>query len=171
MRTTAFDAALFHRRHRSVAIDPSPTLRLRLRVYLTRGMLDRRIATGSACESSAALALRAAQLIDPRTRRQTARALYGIVEYVERVGSRPAFTAVVVDRRAVRSSRHAILGLAERLEGGAPAAPRGVALARMLLTDGIGPLFNANSRQTAIEAIWSIGDALEDGELDAIAVE
>ena len=160
MRTDAFEAAPFHRRERSAAIDHP--LMLRLRVYLTRGRLDRRIAAGSACGSSAALALRADQLIDPRTRRQTARALHGIVKYAERVGSRAVLTAVVVDRRVVLSSRHAILGLAERLEGEAPAAPRGVALARIFLTDGIGPLFNANSQQTVIEAIWSIEDALED---------
>jgi hypothetical protein len=160
MRTDAFEAAPFHGRQRAAAIDRH--LMLRLRVYLTRGMLDRRIAAGSAWESSAALALRARQLIDPRTRRQTAQAFYAIVKYAERVGLRPVLTAVVVDRRAVLRNRHALLGLAERLEGGAPAAARGVALARVLLTDGIGPLFNANSRETVIEAVWSIEDALED---------
>jgi hypothetical protein len=169
MRTDAFEAAPFHRRERAAAIDHP--LILRLRVYIARGTLDRRIAAGSPYWSSATLALRAGQLVDPRTLRQTARALYGIVRYAERVGSRPALTAVVVDRRAVLSSRHAILGLAERLEGEAPMAPRGVALARIFLTDGIGPLFNANSQQTVIEAIWSIEDALEDGGLDRVADE
>jgi hypothetical protein len=164
MRTDAFEAAPFHRRERSISADPP--LALRLRVYITRGMLDRRIAAGGPYWSSATLALRAGQLVDPRTRRQTARALYGIVRYVERLGARPVLSAVVVDRRAVLRGRHAILGLAERLEGEAPAAARGVALARVLLTDGVGPLFNRNSQQTVIEAIWGIEDALEEGGPD-----
>jgi hypothetical protein len=167
MRTDAFEAAPFHRRDRSTSIHPPPTLRLR--VYATRGGLDRRIAAGGDCWSSDALALRAAQLIDPRTRLQTAMALYGIVKYVERLGSRPIFSAVVIDRRAVLRGRHAILGLAERLEGEAPVTARGVALARVLLTDGIGPLFNRNSQQTVIQAIWRIEDALEGADLDTPA--
>ena len=32
------------------------------------------------------------------------------------------------------------------------------------LTDGLGPLFNPNSQETMVQAVWNIEDALEAGE-------
>ncbi len=135
---------------------------------MTRGKLDREIADGRLCESSAQLALRSRQLVSPRERRQLARDLRGAVAYVDRMDSRPTISAVVIDRGAVRSARQAIVRLAERLEGWAPVSPRGVALVSVLLTDGLSPLFNANSEQSAIEAIWEIDDALEVSAFDPV---
>ncbi len=159
MRASAHQAALLQRRGRSISVQAP--LRLRLRVYLTRPRLDRQIAVGGACAVSAALELRARQLSSPRIRLQLARNLRGVVEYVDRRGSRPALSAVVIDRHAVASGRHAILGLAERLEAEDPVSPRGVVLVRRLLSDGLGPLFNRNSQQTVIQAVWNIVEALE----------
>jgi hypothetical protein len=135
---------------------------------MTRGKLDREIADGCMCESSTALALRARQLVSPRERRQLARDLRGAVAYVDRVGSRPTISSVVIDRAAVRSARQAIVRLAERLEGWAPVSPRGVALTRALLTDGLSPLFNPNSDRSAIEAMWEIDDALDVSAFDPV---
>lgn len=151
---------------RSKPAGPSPALRAR--VYMTRGKLDREIAGGRLCESSAALALRARQLVSPRERRHLARDLRGAVAYVDRVDSRPTISAVVIDRAAVRSARQAIVRLAERLEGWAPVSPRGVARVSVLLTDGLSPLFNPNSAQSAIEAMWEIDDALEVSAFDPV---
>jgi hypothetical protein len=137
---------------------------LRLRVYLTRPWLDRRIARGGAGTESAALELRARQLTSTRTRSQLARELRGLVEYAERAGSRPTFSAVVIERRAVTRGRHAILGLAERLEGRDPVSARGITRVRRLLTDGLGPFFNPRSEQTVIQVVWNIEDALQEGE-------
>jgi hypothetical protein len=149
-------------------------LALRLRVYLTRGVLDRQIAAGRLHDSTAALAVRAGQLTDPQTLRQLARGLHRIVNYVERSASHPIFTAVVIDRGAVMGARHAILGLAERFEGPAPVSPRGVALAQLLLTDGVSPLFNRHSDRTVVQAIWEVQDALDvnvpESGLDAASV-
>ncbi len=131
---------------------------------MTRPWLDREIAAGSTDGASAALELRARQLTCTRTRRQLARQLRELIEYAERVGSRPMFSAVVIDRRAVSSGRHAILGLAERLEGEEPVSPRGITLVRRILTDGLGPLFNPRSEQTVIQVVWNIEDALGEGE-------
>jgi hypothetical protein len=136
-------------------------LALRLRVYLTRGRLDRQIAAGRRYDSTAALAVRAGQLTRPRTLQQLAGALHRIVSYVDRAGSFPIFTAVVIERGAVMSGRHAILGLAERFEGPAPVSPRGVALAQLLLSDGLSPLFNRRCDRTVIQAIWEVQDALD----------
>ncbi len=162
MRTSAYEAAPFHRRAQSSSVGASPTLRLR--VYITRPWLDRQIAARGTCTATAALELRARQLTCARNRRQLARQLREIVKYAERIGSRPIFSAVVIDRRAVLNGKHVILGLAERLEGPAPVSPRGITRVQRFLTDGLGPLFNPNSQETMVQAAWNIEDALEAGE-------
>jgi hypothetical protein len=166
MRTTAFEAGYSQRARSGSAGSP---LLLRLRVYLTRGRLDRRIAAGLPCGSTPALALRARQLSHPSTLRQIADQLRGIVGYVDRLGSRRTVSAVVVERAAVRSGRHAILGLAERLEGTAPTSPKGIALAQVLLTDGLSPMFNRYCERTVTEATWEVQDALGPVGVDPVA--
>lgn len=165
-RFASFDAAPTPLRNRSNPV--AVPLALRLRVHLTRGRLDRQLASGRLCESTAALALRARQLGDPRQRREVARDLRGIVDYVDRVGASRVISAVVIDRRAVRDGRPAILGLAQRLEDAAPVSFRGVALTRVLITDGLSPLFNPDSGQTVAEAISRIGDALKVSAFDPV---
>jgi hypothetical protein len=128
---------------------------------LRRWKLDRLIADGRPCTSTQALALRARQLVAPHTRRQAAGNLRGIVDYADHAGYGRIVSAVVVDRAAVRSSREAILGLAERLEGPEPVSPRGVATVQTLLTDGIeSPLFNPHCKRTVVEAVWEAADLL-----------
>jgi hypothetical protein len=136
-------------------------LTLRLSVCLRRWKLDRLIADGRPCTSTAALALRARQLVDPRTRRHLAGSLREIVDYADHAGYGWIASAVVIERAAVRSGREAILGLAERLEGPAPVSPRGVASVQTLLTDGIeSPLFNRYCQRTVLEAVWEAADLL-----------
>jgi hypothetical protein len=154
--------ALRVRRSRRRAISAGASLALRLRVLVTRGRLDRQIAVGRTCAPAATLALRARQLSDPRTRQRTAENLRGVVAYVDRLGSRPDFSAVAIQRAAVRAGREAILGLADRLERGAPVSPRGVVLARTLLADGVSsPIFNPDCGRTVAQAVWDIADVLE----------
>ncbi len=168
MRMTAFEAVPLHSSDRSTSADAP--MALRLRVYVSRGRLDRQIAAGCPCESTAALALRARQLTQPRTRQQIARDLRGVVAYVDHLGSRRMLTAVMIERRAVRTGKQPILGLAERLEGSAPVSPRGVVLARTLLTDGLSPLFNPYCERTVTQAIWEIEDAFEGSGLAPAAL-
>ncbi len=160
---------LRHQRRSSGGESPSPgssgdtidvALSLRLRVRLTRGGLDRQIAAGRPCDATPARSLRARQLADPGTRRQIARDLRGVIEFADRCGSHTLITPVVIDRRAVRAGREAIVGLAERLEGATPVRAEGVALARCLLTDGASPLFHRGCGQTVAEAVWAVADAL-----------
>lgn len=153
-----------HRNDRSHSLATGPSPKLRLRVYLTRGTLDRRIASGQPYLSTSALALRAQQLAEPRTRRQVARTLRKIVEHADHRMAGSVFSSVVVEPVAVRNARHPILGLAERLESPAELNPAGVARAQMLITDGLSPLFDRNCPRTATEAIYEVQDALE-GEL------
>jgi hypothetical protein len=146
----------------SMRVHNDAALKLRLSVCFTRGKLDRLIAEGHPCAETAALNLRARQLVDLDTRRQAAASLRSIVGYADRAGSGWLVSAVVIERAAVRSGREAILGLAERLEGPAPVSPRGVAQVQTLLTDGLrSPLFNRHCRRTIVEAVWEAADLLD----------
>jgi hypothetical protein len=134
--------------------------RLRLKVYVTRGALDRQIAAGRPYKSTAALALRSSQLVEPRTRRGIARRLREIVDYADYRATHRVISSVVVEPIAVRLARHSVLGLAERMEGPDPVSPVGVASAEVLLTDGLSPFFNPHCERTVTEAIWEVQDAL-----------
>ena len=140
---------------------PVADFKLRLKVRLSRPRLDREIADRGVHELSPALALRAQQLVEPRTRRGAARNLRDIVKFVDRAGMGRISSAVVIERRAVRIGREAILGLAERLEGAAPVSPRGVARVQILLTDGRdSPFFNPHCGCTVADAIWAAAELL-----------
>jgi hypothetical protein len=134
------------------------SLALRLRVRLGRGGLDRQLADAPVCDLTRALALRSRQLTDRRTRQELARSLREIVDRVE--APPRLMSADVIDRAAVRVGREPLLGLAERLEASGPVNPRGVALAKMLLTDGLSPLYNRFCERSVTEAVWEIQDDL-----------
>jgi hypothetical protein len=166
-----FHAVPLHRDGRSTTATPTEaSLRLRLRVYVARGTLDRQIAAGRPYKSTAALALRARQLCDPRTRKQVARSLREIVDYADHRVSHRVISAVVVEPVAVRRARHPILGLAERLEGPGQVNPAGVARAQLMLTDGLSPLYNRNCPRTVTQAIYEVQDALE-AHLGAVTLD
>ena len=135
---------------------------LRLKVYLRRGRLDRQLVAGHPHDAAAELTLRARHLTNPRTQRDIARNLRGIVRYVDRQQSRKGISCVVISPRAVRAGRTAICELAEQLERGAPVNPRGIVLAQTLLTDGVSPLFNPYCHQTVGEATREVQEALEE---------
>jgi hypothetical protein len=114
---------------------PHPVLRLH--VALLRSRLDSALAAGADPCDSHVLALRAGQLVDARLRRRLARSLRRAIESGwERRG-----TGVPVSRAAVVEARPALLALADDLVELRAPAPRGVALALQLLTDGTGPLY------------------------------
>jgi len=158
-RNIAFDAAPSHRGDRSTSTGAPRGLRLK--VFVTRGRLDRQIAAGHRCEGSAELALRARQLSDSRTQQELAHNLRGIIDYVDRRGSRKVISSVIVERAAVRRGRSAILDLAEQLERVAPVNPRGIVLARVLITDGLSPLFNPHCERSVTEAAQEVQEALQ----------
>jgi hypothetical protein len=135
-------------------------LALRVTVFVTRGALDQKIAGAHRDESSAALELRTRQLIHPRSRQRVAQYLRGIVDSAARIGSRRVLSAAVIDPAAVTGGRRPILRLAQQLEGRAPVSARGVVLARALLTDGCGPLFNPACGRSVDQAVAEAEDAL-----------
>ena len=137
-------------------------LRQRVKVYIGRARFDRQIAAGHPFDADADLALRARQLVAPRSQHQLARNLRGILRYVERTPSRRTISAVVIEPRAVRMGRSAIIDLAEQLERAAAVNPRGIVLAKALLTDGLSPLFDPRSDRTVTEAVREVHRALEE---------
>jgi hypothetical protein len=133
----------------------------RLRLIIARRRLDRELADGLAANSSDIHQLRASQLMDPRTRRRLARSLRRAVAEAERV-PRPGFGAAVpVLRREVSTCREALIGLSERLERPGPVNPRAVARTLVLLTDGLGPLYNRDSKRSLTDFVWWIADGFK----------
>jgi KUP system potassium uptake protein len=121
--------------------------------------LDGRLAAGEDPLGDPGLAARARQLVAMRARRRIARSLErvcsGSPERARLSG------AVPVDRRAVEVARPALLQLARALRSRASVAPRGVALARGLLTDPYSALYRPAYRdelyEVARETLFALG--------------
>lgn len=123
--------------------------------------LDKALAAGISPDSTAALSLRAAQLINARTRRRLARSLRQVVDDATR--PRPFIRGphVSVCRQKVLASRELLLELVERLGSQEPVDARGVAKTRLLLTGAVDALYDrprADNLEPALEAAL---DALE----------
>jgi hypothetical protein len=148
--------------------DPSivASHRLHLRVWATRGRLDRALAAGAAADHSAELALRATQLSRPATRRSIAAMLSNVLEAaaeppgaVEREAP-----AQAVNRAAVVQALDDLIALIVRLrDDEAPASAQGIAQAHLLAVDSRGPLYGrapASALIAAIELAQSTLDTL-----------
>lgn len=128
------------------------SVRLRLRVSLRRGTLDRELADGRDPHVSAELGLRAMQLTNDAIRRRLACALRGIVAEAERG---PRFSAAVpVCRPNVAPWAEGLLGLADVLQRPGAVNPCGVARALAMITDGAGPLYNPGAAQSVGDVVW-----------------
>jgi hypothetical protein len=117
-----------------------PRLRDHLAAHWLGYRLDRALAEGVAPETSAPLALRAQRLTEPDRRWSTAGALRRIIR--EAADNRRAkFGSVRPNPRAVLAASRELSNLADTLDDPGPVAAGGVAQARLLLTDGGGPLY------------------------------
>jgi hypothetical protein len=86
------------------------------------------------------LAARARQITSPRSRRQLAAGLAGVVRSSRAHG--PAWTAAARPSLTdVVEARGVIAALERRLRSSEPVAAQGVAMVRALLIDGNGPLY------------------------------
>jgi HAMP domain-containing protein len=125
------------------AATAAPVLPARAFAMLRHSALDRRLAAGADATGDRQLAVRAWQITRTSVRERVAAALDAILIDAER--PRPHHgAAVCVCGEEVEVARDEILRLAERLRDRRPVRPRGVALARQLLTDGVGPLYVAS---------------------------
>jgi hypothetical protein len=116
----------------------------RLHATVRSTSLDARLASGSRPESRWLLAVRAAQLVEPRHRALLADAWDRVLLQARGAGRR-APAAVPVQRGRVLAAAEQIADLVAALRRPGPMPARGVALADVLLTDGAGPVYSARS--------------------------
>jgi hypothetical protein len=134
-------------------------LAVRIHVSTHRLSLDRELARGDNPLYSAALALRARQLVEPRTRERLAAAVERLVECAQRT---PALSEIVwVPHREILETRSELLGLASRLRDARPVYARGVAMVSRLIHDGTGPAFTPHAGAAMRRAIAAAANALE----------
>ena len=141
MTTTTISSRL----HRHDRPDDSGSLvdsaALRMRVAMKRDALTRELAAGAPPELSPELALRAAQLVSPRKRRQFARTWQATLKEVHQPPLARAYYSIV-RRGAVIDAEDAINALIARLTAGQPVAARGMASLNRVMTDGMdSPLY------------------------------
>jgi hypothetical protein len=148
-----------HGLHRDT-VEPRPVrLRDRIAARVRAFDLDRRLAEGVAPERSAALALRAHRLVDPRYGERLARRLHAVVH--EAVFGRVGRVSIPVRLDAVADAAADIDELAGRLRAPGGASVRGIAQVRLLLSDGAGPLYSSRAGEDLGAAVRRARAALE----------
>jgi hypothetical protein len=133
----------------------------RLWVKLHRHRLDHQLADGLDPLDLTERALRATQLAAMPAQRRTARSLRRVVKEAGRPTGLALEATIPVSQRAVLTWRQGLLGLADRLERPEPVNPCGVARALVLLTDGVGPLYDPGAARSMGDAVWWIADGLQ----------
>jgi hypothetical protein len=134
--------------------------RERLLTRLRSRRLDAAIADGACPDSTAALSLRANKLIGRGTRRQLARGIGRLLRDSRRP-PHPVHERAPVCWGKVLRTRAFLEDIADRLLGPGPVDARGVALVRLLLSDGTSPLFSHQDARDLKPALEAALDALE----------
>jgi hypothetical protein len=119
-------------------------LRDRVAARLLAYSLDRRLAAGSPPESSPLLASRARQLVAPASRRELVHNWEHLVDLARRgpsAGGPHAFLC----RERIAACEADVGDMTDLLGASSPTQAAGVAMARQLLCDATGPLYNRRS--------------------------
>ena len=140
-------------------IAPQSGVLARLGARLRSRRLDEALAGGTPPETAAPLALRARRLTTPSRRRAIADGLRRVIRDTRR-GVPPSQARISFRLSQVTAASDELIRLADALESPGPVAARGVAQAWILLTDGTGPLYNANSRANLRACAASAADDL-----------
>jgi hypothetical protein len=148
-------------------LDPEPlvphpaTLWLRLLARVSASSLDRRLASGAAPELDRRLAARAHQLAAPWHRHVLARDW----EHLAQVARRPPGPArpAPLCRARIVAAESEVRALIQAVAGPRVASVRGLAMARCLLGDGTGPLYNRHCDQDLAAALRQVTDHLDPG--------
>ena len=131
---------------------------LRLSVCLRRRGLDRQLAAGVDPSRAPDLQLRAWQLVQRSSRQGVARGLRRAVRDAQNY--RGLNSVAPVSRQAVVQWGQGLLGVADAIEQSDRVSACGVALARELLTDCTGPLYDPGAEDRLGQAIGSIAQSL-----------
>lgn len=114
--------------------------------------LDAALARGASPDSSAALSLRAHELISRRTRRRLSKRIHCLLREARRPPS-PLSPGVPICRRKVLTASVELENLAERLTAPGPVDVRGVAQVELLLRDGSSALYGGPHRSDLHRAV------------------
>jgi len=108
---------------------------------LRAGSLDPQLAAGIPPETGTLLALRAYTIVQPATRSRFARSLQHLVRHAAAPRSdRPVALSLPLCRN-VRNAANLLNLLIDRLRSPCPVSAQGMAMVKILLTDGAGPLY------------------------------
>ena len=127
-------------------------LGLRLATWVRHPWLDRDIARGAARPGDRRLALREAQLVAPGERARLARRFEEVL--AARPLERGLSSSIPIDTRAVQVARPVLAELIAGLRSAETVEPRGVVLARRLLTDATSPLYGQSSAPEGADRLW-----------------
>jgi hypothetical protein len=116
------------------------------------GSLDAQLASGRLPEQTRLLAVRAAMLVTPQSRKTLA-AWWGEVVRRANLPQSPLTPSVPVAGGRILVAEGAIRDLVDALHSPQPVAARGVAEAGLLLRDGTGPVYNARSSMDLATAV------------------
>jgi hypothetical protein len=150
MSATTEAVASGSRKHRPAAATP---LRIRLRVLLHRGRLDRELAAGADPNATALRRERARKLLGERMRREIAASLERLLADAE-CSPAPFSSRVPIARNAIRDSRCDLEDVVRRLKEPAYISPQGVAMLNLLLSDGTSPFFTPDPSPRRLR--WSL---------------
>ena len=135
----------------SLAIRPSRLLD-RLLARTLGASLDRQLAAGRTPESAPLLAARAQRIVAIRSRRRVARNWENLLRAARRAHG-PYHHALPVRSDHVIAAEPAVRELVRCMTAPLPVAARGVAMAGVLLTDALGPVYSRRSPVTMAAAL------------------
>jgi hypothetical protein len=134
-----------------LAIRPS-RLTDRLLARTLGASLDRQLAAGRTPESSPLLAARAQRIVAIRSRRQLARNWENLLRAARRTHG-THYPALPISSDEIIAAEPAVRELLRRMTAPLPVAARGVAMAGVLLTDAVGPVYSRRSPVTMAAAL------------------
>jgi hypothetical protein len=137
------------------------TWRERLESHLFGDRLDRALAAGVPPETDPLLALRAAQISSPKSRRELAVVVRRMLDSALSADDAPFKAKSMAILPRVKKARREFESLAEHLEAPVPLPARGMAAVKLLLRDGAGPLYRYESRQNLARLVRDITDLLD----------
>ena len=114
--------------------------------------LDRQLAAGRTPESSPLLAARAQRIVAIRSRRRVARNWENLLRAARRTHG-THYPALPISSDEIIAAEPAVRELVRQMAAPLPVAARGVAMATVLLTDALGPVYNRRNRVTLAAAL------------------
>jgi hypothetical protein len=138
-----------------------PSLALRLRVLWKTPQLDAALADGADPGARDELALRAKQLTDPKHRAGIARGIDRLLDLSERGEGMPSINRLPFQAKRVEANRPQLMEVADRIEEEDSPPVKAVAMATLLVEDGLGPMYVQEHGDRLAPALRSVLSAFQ----------